>query len=142
MAERLLAVRSRLLFIGTAANTYNIVVCLLSHDFTSTQNVIDTTSFCGESSLPGSLTSSSSFTGQSMLEPDLGRVSEYAIGGLHKNTTRIYWKIQETTPTSGSVTYTGRGYITSFSLGNPADNVPTFGGTITTDGAYTIALTP
>jgi len=134
MAERKISGNDVLLFIGINGLTYNTVVCLTSQSVTRATSEIEANTKCGPDKLPGTQTNAVSFEGQIMLDPDSGKISTDDLDDYWRNKTSIYWKMGEATPTEGSITYYGTGFISALDEVFAQDAPSTFTGAIAPSG--------
>lgn len=134
MAERKINGKDILLFIDPlGGEDYKTVVCLTSNSKKLATATLDAASKCGPDTRPGAQTVTVDFTGQVVVDPDAGRVSEGDLFDLWKATTNIGWKISPAVPVDGDVIYTGTGFISD--LSDTYDmNGATFNGTIGVSG--------
>ena len=134
MAERKISGNDILLFLGTDGITYDTVVCLTSQAITRATSEIEANTKCGPDKLPGTQTNAITFEGQIMLDPDSGKISTDDLDDFWRNKTNIYWKLGEVSPTFGSVTYYGTGFIASLDETFAQDAPSTFSGSIAPSG--------
>ena len=134
MAERKISGNDVLLFIGIDGMTYDTIVCLTSQSITRATSEIEANTKCGPDKLAGTQTNAISFEGQIMLDPDSGKASTDQLDDYWRNKTNIYYKLGEVTPTEGSVTYYGQGFIASLDEVFAQDAPSTFSGSIAPSG--------
>ncbi len=115
MAERKVTNNTMLLFLGTAADDLDTVVCGTKIDRQLQASEIESGTFCGPDKSIGDVTGDVNFEGQHLLDPDSGKISGYNIFGLMVAKTPIFWKISPASPVSGDIVKTGAGYIKSLS---------------------------
>lgn len=113
---------------GSSSET--LIVCLTQTGYNMANTAVDATSFCGADQLPGAQTFDITFTGQRMINPDAGNISEAGLFALIQNKTLIQWTLGPVTPVAGDPIYTGTGYLNTFNTDNSTDTVPTMTGTI------------
>lgn len=137
MAQRKVIGKDILLFIDPAGATdYKTLVCLTSNSLKRTTSIIDAASKCGPDSQPGAQTISADFTGQVVVDPDTGKISEADLHDLWADSTTVGWKIAPAVPENGDVIYSGAGFISD--LSDTFDmNGATFTGTLAVSGAIT-----
>lgn len=137
MAQRKVNGKDILLFIDPeGGEEYSTIVCLTSNTKQITTATIDAASKCGPDSQPGTITVTVNFTGQVVVDPDAGKVSEADLFTLASNSTTIGWKIGPAVPTEGDVIYEGKGFISD--LSDTYDmNGATFTGSIGVSGTPT-----
>lgn len=136
MAQRKIAGKNMFLFMGRAANNLNQVICLTSQTYTRTTDEIDAATQCGPDTQPGPQKNSYSFEGQTMLDPDGGKISTDEIDDFWRNGDTIFWKVQELAPTIGSIIYSGSGFISELTENFALNEPSTFTGKI---GIYGLA---
>lgn len=141
MAQRKVSGKDILLFIDPAGGTaYKTIVCLTSNGYKRTTGTLDAASKCGPDSQPGAQTVSVDFTGQVVVNPDSGNISEADLDTLWAASTQIGWKMGPASPVSKDVTYAGQGFISD--LSDTFDmNGATFTGTIGVSGIPTKTIT-
>lgn len=142
MAQRKVNGKDILLFIDPAGGVdYKTIVCLTSNSKKLATATLDAASKCGPDSQPGAQTISVDFTGQIVVMPDTGKVSEADLYNLWSNSTTIGWKMGPAAPVEGDVTYSGSGFISD--LSDTYDmNGATFSGTIGVSGTPVQTITP
>lgn len=126
------------LFIDPANGTdYDNVVCLLTFDFAYATSVNNATTMCGPSSSPGETTATINLSGETLLDPDTGKISAPDLFTLIKNRTTFSWMIGKLTPAGGDVTKTGSGFFSNYTENYSATAKGAFGATISIDGDVT-----
>lgn len=142
MAQRKVNGKDILLFIDPAGGTdYKTIVCLTSNSKKLATATLDAASKCGPDSSPGAQTISIDFTGQVVVSPDTGKVSEADLFTLWANSTQIGWKIGPAVPVEGDVIYEKQGFIAD--LSDTYDmNGATFTGTIAVSGTPVQTIYP
>lgn len=137
MAQRKVNGKDILLFIDPAGGTdYKTLVCLTSNSINRTTSIIDSASKCGPDSQAGAQTVTVPFTGQVVVAPDTGKISEGDLEDLWNDSTQIGWKVGPVIPVYGDVIREGIGFISD--LSDTYDmNGATFTGTIAVSGSVT-----
>lgn len=107
-----------------------LIVCLTDTGYNMANAAVDASSFCGTTQLPGSQTFDLPFTGQRMINPDSGNISEAGLLTYIRDKTLLQWTLGPVTPVTGDVVITGEGYLNTFSTTNATNAVPTMTGTI------------
>ena len=138
MAQRELRSNDVLLYIGETEGVYDTVICLTSNSIARTTSEITTSSKCGTSAAPGAKTTSISFEGNIMVDPDSGSVSAVALINWYDQDSIIYFKMGVAEPSIGDFTYFGSGFISALSETYALDAAATFSGTIAPDGPVSI----
>jgi predicted secreted protein len=142
MAERNLSGTDLLLFIDPAGGTaYDTVVCLTRQSLKRTTSTIDAASKCGPNKLPGVQEISVEFEGLQTLDAASGKVSEAGLHDLWANKTIFSWKYGEATPSTGSVTYTGTGFISDLQNSGEDKSAASFTATLAVQGSITQTIT-
>jgi len=139
MAEHKVSGHLVLLLIDPAGGTsYDTIVCLNSQSFNSETNVIDATTKCGSDSLVGIAPPETiDFDGVQLFDPATGKLSGADLYDLKKAATVFSWKLSVSTPVTGDVVKTGKGFISTLSEEYSVDAAATFSGTITVKGDTT-----
>lgn len=141
MAERTIEGKDILFWIDPLGGTdYQLVACLLTNDFSGSTGTTDSSSKCGDSSSPGTRTSSWSITGQVLLspttDPDNGNIQKisapdlfdlwagstvfsYFAGRAKANEIEDDWSLQ------------GTGFFSAFGWTNPNGDKSQFSATVT-----------
>ena len=141
MAQTKVTPNSIVLTVAAVGNSaQKLIVCLTQTGFNMANASVDATSFCGVDTLPGATTFDLPFTGQRVISPDAGNISEKGLFDLIKGKTRIEWTYGKLTPTHGDVVYTGEGYLNTFNTDNGVNTVPTMTGTINADSSTVNAV--
>lgn len=133
MAERKVLPNTQVITLSEVGGTEKLIVCLTQTGYNMNRNAIDSTTFCGTDSLPGTKTFNLPFSGQRILVPDATHISEKGLFDFISNGTRIEWTLGPVTPATGDIVYTGEGYLNTFNTSNPLNGVPTMDGTIDAD---------
>jgi hypothetical protein len=141
MAQTKVVPNSTVITIAPAdSSSETLIVCLTQTGYTATNTAVDAASFCGVDTLPGATTFDLTFSGQRMINPDAGNISEYGLLQLVLDKTRVQWTIGPITPVTGDVVITGEGYLNTFSTDNSTDTVPTMTGTINADSSTVVVV--
>ena len=126
MAESKVSARSYLLFAdATNSGTYTVVACLTSNSITSSNNVIDASSKCGDDYEPGpNFKQQIKAEGFAIDETGVESKDSYdVLYSLHTAQTKFAIKMGPASPVSGSVTYGGTAtdlvFISSWDLTAP-----------------------
>ncbi|MEP6513495.1 MAG: hypothetical protein ABJA79_06485 [Parafilimonas sp.] len=124
------------LFIDPANGTsYDNVVCLLTFDFSYATSVNNATTMCGPSSSAGDVTATINLNGETLLDPDTGKISAPDLFTLIKNNTTFAWLIGKLTPLAGDITKSGHGFFSNYTENYSATAKGAFSATISIDGA-------
>ena len=110
MAESKVSARSYLLFADAEnTGTYTVVACLTSNSITSSNNVIDASSKCGDDYEPGpNFKQQIKAEGFAIDETGVESKDSYdVLYSLHTAQTKFAIKMGPASPVSGSVTYGG-----------------------------------
>ena len=122
--------------VGTSSET--LIVCLTQVGYTVANAAVDASSFCGVDTLPGATTFDVTFSGQRMINPDTGNISEAGLLDLILNKTNVQWTIGPITPVTGDVVISGEGYLNNFATDNAVNTVPTMTGTINANSSSVV----
>lgn len=142
MAKRKISGKNILLMIDPASGTdYSLIVCLTSQSLARTTNAIDAASKCGPDKLPGEQEITVDFEGMIILGPDGDDISEGELHDLWEDSTEFSWKYGEALPTTGSVTYAGKGFLSDLNTDAGLNDPSTFSGTIQVKGSVTKTVT-
>ena len=123
MAETKVSARDYILLADIDGDgTYKPVACLTSNSITSTLNVIDATSKCGDQFQPGpAFTQSFKAEGFAIDETGTPAKDSYQqLYAAHAARTVFAMKMGKAVPTSGDITYSGQVWISNFDV-NSAD---------------------
>ena len=132
MAKRELRANDVFIFISfNGGTTYNTVICLTSNGITRATSVIESSTKCGVTSVPGAITRSISFEGNVWLDPDGGESSLVDLIDLFDNQTTFHFKMGVAVPGDGDFTTSGQGYLSALDETYAVDSAATFSGTIT-----------
>ena len=143
MADRELQGKDFLLFLDPAGGTdYKVVVCLTANNFNRSRNTSETSTFCGTKVSYGPEVLEVGASGEVILDTSATKTSLEDLDVSFRNNTVVGWKLGETTPTTGSITYTGTGRISQLNLSNSAEGAAQFEITIKPDAGYTTVITP
>ena len=110
MAESKVSARSYLLFADAAnSGTYTVVACLTSNAITSSNNVIDASSKCGDDYEPGpNFKQSIKAEGFAIDQTGVESKDSYdLLYSLHTAKTKFAIKMGPSSPSAGNVTYGG-----------------------------------
>lgn len=135
MAERPISKSTYFLWIDPAGGTdYSNVVCLTSHDFNLSNSTINGETYCGPSSSPGEQTQTINLSGETLLDPDTGKISAPDIFTLAQDNTIFSWMIGVAVPAPGDFTKTGDGFFSSYTENYSATAKGLFSASISVDG--------
>lgn len=140
MAERKIKPSDYLLYIDPNGGTsYSNVVCLESFDLSASVGTTEASTMCGPDSAPGDITASISGTGQTLLDPDTGKISAPDLFDLLQDKSDFSWKIQRAGGNSvaGDFSKSGDGYFSQYSENYTKDANGKFGFTIAVKGEMT-----
>jgi hypothetical protein len=118
--------------------TFKPVACLTSNSLTSTLNVIDATSKCGDQFQAGP-SFSQSFRAEGFAIDETGTPAKDSYQQLytaHAARTTFAMKMGKATPTAGDITYSGSVFISAFDV-NAADKDD-----VKFTATFTVALPP
>jgi hypothetical protein len=118
--------------------TFKPVACLTSNTFTSSNNVIDATSKCGDQFQPGPAFTQS-FKGDGFAIDETGTPSKDSYQQLytaHAAKTVFAMKMGKAVPTSGDIVYSGTVFVSAFDI-NAADKDD-----VKFTATFTVALPP
>jgi hypothetical protein len=134
---------SYFLFIDPAGGTaYSDVLCLVNFSFAGTTASNDASSMCGPDVSPGDVTSTVTFTGQTILDPGTGEISGAEIFTLWQDKENFGWKIGPATAASGDIVKTGTGFLSAYGENYDMGQVGVFNGTIAVTGLVGQTITP
>ncbi len=132
MAKRELRANDVFIFISfDAGATYSTVICLTNNGITRAVTSIESSTKCGKTSTPGTITESVSFEGNVWLDPDAGESSVVDLIDLMNDQTEFYFKMGVAVPGDGDYTTFGQGYLSQLDESYAVDAAATFSGTIT-----------
>lgn len=137
MAQRKIVNNTILLFIGTAADALDIIVCGTSIGLDLQVEETTSNTFCGADVSMGTVSGSIAFEGVTQLDPDSGKVSGANLFTIMMAKTPIFWKIGPAIPVTDDIIKEGEGYISALSEGYTVDADSTFNLTITIKGTPT-----
>ena len=139
MAETKVSARDYILLADIDGDgTYKPVACLTSNSLTSTLNVIDATSKCGDQFQAGP-SFSQSFRAEGFAIDETGtpaKDSYQQLYAAHAAGTVFAMKMGKATPTAGDITYSGAVFISAFDV-NAADKDD-----VKFTATFTVALPP
>lgn len=139
MAETKVSARDYILLADIDGDsTFKPVACLTSNSLTSTLNVIDATSKCGDQFQAGP-SFSQSFRAEGFAIDETGTPAKDSYQQLytaHAARTTFAMKMGKATPTSGDITYSGTVFISAFDV-NAADKDD-----VKFTATFTVALPP
>ena len=139
MAETKVSARDYILLADIDGDgTYKPVACLTSNSLTSTLNVIDATSKCGDQFQPGPAFSQS-FRAEGFAIDETGVPAKDSYQQLyvaHAARTTFNMKMGKAVPASGDITYSGSVFISAFDV-NAADKDD-----VKFTATFTVALPP
>lgn len=118
--------------------TFKPVACLTSNSLTSSLNIIDATSKCGDQFQPGPAFTQS-FRGEGFAIDETGTPAKDSYQQLytaHAAKTTFNMKMGKASPVSGDITYSGSVFISSFDV-NAADKDD-----VKFTATFTVALPP
>src|SRR4249919_3463705 len=121
----------------TGGTTYSDVLCLVNFSFAGTTATNDAGTMCGPDSSPGDLSSTVTFTAQTITDPATGEVSGAEIFTAWQNKVSVGWKIGPATPASGDIVKTGEGYFSAYGENYDNGQKGAFNGTIAVQGLVT-----
>lgn len=146
MAERLIEGKDILLWIKRTTDAeYLLVACLQSNDFSGTTATTDSSSKCGDTSTPGTRSSSISITGQVLLSPEIDDDTQTGVNsGLQKTSAPDLYELWANSDTfdwymgrvktqedEGDWSLNGSGYLSAFGWTNPNGDKSQFSATLT-----------
>lgn len=113
--ERLVNGKDVLFFFDRAGGTNysDLIVCLTDNSKNIATSVIDSASKCGAASTAGPTTITFDFSGQIVVDPDSGRISEGDLHDLIVAGTVVGYKLAAATPADGDDIYTGTGFLST-----------------------------
>ena len=120
--------------------TYSKVICLTSNGISRSTSVIESSTKCGVTSVPGAITRSISGEGVVFLDPDANETSLVDFIDLFDNGTEFFFKMGVAFPGEGDYTTMGEGYFSALDETYAVDASATFSFTITPTGALTTTL--
>jgi hypothetical protein len=139
MAETKVSARDYILLADIDGDsTFKAVACLTSNSLTSTLNVIDATSKCGDQFQAGP-SFSQSFRAEGFAIDETGTPAKDSYQQLytaHAARTTFAMKMGKAVPTSGDITYSGTVFISAFDV-NAADKDD-----VKFTATFTVALPP
>ena len=139
MAETKVSARDYILLADIDGDsTFKPVACLTSNSMTSTLNVIDATSKCGDQFQAGP-SFSQSFRAEGFAIDETGTPSKDSYQQLyaaHAARTQFAMKMGKATPAAGDITYSGQVFISAFDV-NAADKDD-----VKFTATFTVALPP
>lgn len=139
MAETKVSARDYILLADIDGDsTFKPVACLTSNSLTSTLNVIDATSKCGDQFQAGP-SFSQSFRAEGFAIDETGTPAKDSYQQLytaHAARTTFAMKMGKATPTAGDITYSGTVFISAFDV-NAADKDD-----VKFTATFTVALPP
>ena len=139
MAETKVSARDYILLADIDGDgTYKPVACLTSNSLTSTLNVIDATSKCGDQFQAGP-SFSQSFRAEGFAIDETGTPAKDSYQQLytaHASRTQFNMKMGKAVPTAGDITYSGAVFISAFDV-NAADKDD-----VKFTATFTVALPP
>ena len=139
MAETKVSARDYILLADIDGDgTFKPVACLTSNSLTSTLNVIDATSKCGDQFQAGP-SFSQSFRAEGFAIDETGTPAKDSYQQLyvaHAARTTFNMKMGKASPTSGDITYSGSVFISAFDV-NAADKDD-----VKFTATFTVALPP
>ena len=139
MAETKVSARDYILLADIDGDsTYKPVACLTSNSLTSTLNIIDATSKCGDQFQAGP-SYSQSFRAEGFAIDETGtpaKDSYQQLYAAHAAGTVFGMKMGKATPTAGDITYSGTVFISAFDV-NAADKDD-----VKFTATFTVALPP
>jgi len=139
MAETKVSARDYILLADIDGDsTFKPVACLTSNSLTSTLNVIDATSKCGDQFQAGP-SFSQSFRAEGFAIDETGTPSKDSYQQLyaaHAARTQFAMKMGKASPTAGDITYSGQVFISAFDV-NAADKDD-----VKFTATFTVALPP
>ena len=139
MAETKVSARDYILLADIDGDsTFKPVACLTSNSLTSTLNVIDATSKCGDQFQAGP-SFSQSFRAEGFAIDETGTPSKDSYQQLytaHAARTQFAMKMGKASPVTGDITYSGQVFISAFDV-NAADKDD-----VKFTATFTVALPP
>ena len=139
MAETKVSARDYILLADIDGDsTFKPVACLTSNSLTSTLNVIDATSKCGDQFQAGP-SFSQSFRAEGFAIDETGTPSKDSYQQLyaaHAARTQFAMKMGKASPVAGDITYSGQVFISAFDV-NAADKDD-----VKFTATFTVALPP
>ena len=139
MAETKVSARDYILLADIDGDsTFKPVACLTSNSMTSTLNVIDATSKCGDQFQAGP-SFSQSFRAEGFAIDETGTPSKDSYQQLyaaHAARTQFAMKMGKASPAAGDITYSGQVFISAFDV-NAADKDD-----VKFTATFTVALPP
>lgn len=142
MAERQVTGKNVLLFLDPAGGTsYKLIVCLTENSYERTKTVVEATTKCGTNTLPGTISRTVNFSGQVVVDPDTGRISEADLDDYFEDDTVVGWKMGPAVPVADDVTYSGVGYISDLSATYGTNDAATFSASLKVNGTPTKTIT-
>lgn len=139
MAETKVSARDYILLADIDGDgTFKPVACLTSNTFTSSNNVIDATSKCGDQFQPGPAFTQS-FKGDGFAIDETGTPSKDSYQQLyaaHAAKTVFAMKMGKAVPAAGDIVYSGQVFVSAFDI-NAADKDD-----VKFTATFTVALPP
>ena len=130
MAERQLAAKSMLLYMGTGAGSpeiFELIACSTSHGLNQSSSPITTETFCGQLSVPGTKDATAPFAMIPNIDPAAGKVALDTLQTAYAAGTAKNWKMTTAGQAAGDPIISFTGFISEFNYDASGDFFNTSG---------------